>query len=134
MRLVLAGTVIAEEGDGFTDIINLSPLSRTGSSESIRLIGSRSVFFKDNKNSEYGLRARVPYFCDSWESAMKKVAELSALVDGLGGGDFFAEFDSWKLRLACAVVDARFPDEIDGSFFEVEYEFRGGSPACINLQ
>lgn len=128
MTITFAGVEIAREGDGFTDVINLSPPSRRSSSDSIRLIGSSSPFFKTSRNAEYSITARVPYFCQSHAAAQEKLFELAAMLDGLGDGDLEIDMDRNVLKFSDAAISAEFPDEIDGSFFEVEYEFTGGKP------
>ena len=133
MTITFSGVEIAREGDGFTDVINLSPLSRQSSSDNVRLIGSRSPFFKDTRNAEYSIKARVPYFCDSPASAQEKLFELSDMLDNLQDGDLEISAERNILRLSDAVVSAEFPDEIDGSFFEVEYEFKGGNPTAERI-
>lgn len=133
MTITFSGVEIAREGDGFTDVINLSPLSRQSSSDNVRLIGSRSPFFKDTRNAEYSIKARVPYFCESPAAAQEKLFELSDMLDNLQDGDLEISLERNILRLSDAVVSAEFPDEIDGSFFEVEYEFKGGNPAAERI-
>ena len=133
MTITFAGIEIAREGDEFTDTINLSPLSRVSSSERIRLIGSRSPFFRDGRNAEYSVSARVPYFCRSHAAALEKLFELSELLDNLPNGDLEIVGERTVLKLSDAAVSADFPDEIDGIFFEVEYKFRGGKPTAERI-
>ena len=133
MTITFAGIEIAREGDEFTDTINLSPLSRVSSSERIRLIGSRSPFFRDGRNAEYSVSARVPYFCRSHAAALEKLFELSELLDNLPNGDLEIVGERNVLKLSDAAVSADFPDEIDGIFFEVEYKFRGGKPTAERI-
>ena len=133
MTITFSGVEIAREGDGFTDVINLSPLSRVSSSERIRLIGSRSPFFRDGRNAEYSVSARVPYFCRSHAAALEKLFELSELLDNLPNGDLEIVGERNVLKLSDAAVSADFPDEIDGIFFEVEYKFTGGKPTAERI-
>lgn len=133
MTITFAGIEIAREGDAFTDAINLSPLSRVSSSERIRLIGSRSPFFRDGRNAEYSVSARVPYFCRSHAAALEKLFELSELLDNLPNGDLEIVGERNVLKLSDAAVSVDFPDEIDGIFFEVEYKFTGGKPTAERI-
>ena len=133
MTIVFSGVEIAREGDGFTDVINLSPLSRLSSSDNVKLVGSRSPFFKDTRNAEYSITARVPYFCESPDAAREKLFGLSDMLDKLEDGDLEICAARNVLKLSDAVVSAEFPDEIDGSFFEVEYEFKGGNPTAERI-
>lgn len=133
MTITFAGIEIAREGDEFTDTINLSPLSRVSSSERIRLIGSRSPFFRDGRNAEYSVSARVPYFCHSHAAALEKLFELSERLDNLPNGDLEIVDERNILKLSDAAVSAEFPDEIDGIFFEVEYKFTGGKPTVERI-
>lgn len=128
MKIVFSGLKIAEEGDGFTDMIDLSPPSRTAASETVKLRGSRGVYRKSNGQAEYSVKATVPYFCDSHAAAIAKIAEISGILDGLGEGALSIEGDVGQasVTLENCTAEAVFPDEISGSFFEVEYEFRGG--------
>ena len=133
MTITFAGIEIAREGDAFTDVINLSPLSRSSAAESVRLIGSRSPFFRDGRNAEYSISARVPYFCRSHAAALEKLFGISELLDSLPDGDLEIVDERNVLKLSDAAVSADFPDEIDGVFFEVEYKFTGGKPTAERI-
>lgn len=124
MRIIYANTEIAREGDGYTDVIELSPLSRNGVNESIEIIGSPPKFY-NRRNTTYSIKATVPYFCNSREEAQTKLREIGKLLDSLTEGDLSVELETEKIELANASATANFPDETVDGFFEVEYIFEG---------
>ena len=128
MKIEYAWQILAQEGDGFTDIIELSPPRRSSDSEAVKLRGSRGVFRRENFNVEYEIAAKIPYFCGSYAAAWSKLSRLAAFCDALEGGDLQITSDDEKqpsVYLKHCTLSATFPDEIRGAFFEVSYEFRG---------
>ena len=120
---------IAEDGNETTDIIVLAPLRRSSESGALKMRGSRGVYHFDQHNAEYTLRARVPYFCESYREAQLKLFELAEMLDDAQEGEFSVCEDGKTLLKFCdAVISAEFPDEIFGCFFEVEYEIKGSFP------
>ncbi len=124
MRIVFAEIELAREGDGFTDVISVSPLTRNASPDKIELIGSPPVF-KNPTNATYSIKATVPYFCDSQELAIQKISEMGKILDAIEEGDALIEMESSSVQLANASVIANFPDETVDGFFEVEFVFEG---------
>lgn len=129
MKIDFAGKTIAEDGNDETDVIDLAPPTRSGASDSLKIRGSRGVYFFDNKNVQYSFKARVPYFLADYESAYLKLFELSKMLEDCGEAEVCVSDGGRGLfKLSQAVVSADFPDEITGCFFEVEYEFKGAFP------
>ena len=133
MLIRFSGVLLASDGNEVCDVISLSPLARSSKNETLRLIKSRGVFNFENRNAEYSITARVPYFCDSWEAAQRELVRLGGVLDSLDEGDLDIYLDSARLHIPRCVCEADFPDEITGSFFEVSYKFRGGVPSEAEL-
>lgn len=132
MRISFAGVEIAREGDGLTDVINLSPITRTARNESVSLIGS-APFQKSRRGSEFSITAKVPYFCESYERATALSVLLGMKMEALTEGNLLITFPDCILAATNAVCETEFPDEITGCFFEVTYKFKFRMPYINRL-